>query len=152
MKYMIAISIYLNSNIILRHFTLKSPDPVCISIPSINARVVLLPNNKTKPTDRFEQQSSRSEVIPFSGLSIWLSSIGHRKIPSPHNSLNVKNIDATNGGDPVVEQHDATNATRMLLAQAGVKFADTITLFPRKGDRWCTVCMYLYTHTQAYTW
>ncbi|CAF2059914.1 unnamed protein product [Brassica napus] len=46
---------------------------------------------------------------PFSGLSIWLSSIGHRKIPSPHNSLNGKNIDVTDGGDPVVEQQDSTD-------------------------------------------
>ncbi|KAF2592114.1 hypothetical protein F2Q70_00044231 [Brassica cretica] len=51
----------------------------------------------TKPTDRFEQQPSRA------------ISIGHRKIPSPHNSLNGKNRDVTDGGDPVVEQQDSTD-------------------------------------------
>ncbi|CDY52004.1 hypothetical protein HID58_071630 [Brassica napus] len=52
---------------------------------------------------------------PFSGLSIWLSSIGHRKIPSPHNSLNGKNIDVTDGGDPVVEQQDSTDPEALAL-------------------------------------
>ncbi|XP_010428298.1 PREDICTED: serine/threonine-protein kinase EDR1-like isoform X2 [Camelina sativa] len=35
--------------------------------------------------------SNSPEVKPFSGLSNWLSSVGHRKSPSPPNSFNAKN-------------------------------------------------------------
>ncbi|WZZ66819.1 hypothetical protein YC2023_078189 [Brassica napus] len=65
--------------------------------------------NSPPPPDSSPRSHASFEVKPFSGLSIWLSSIGHRKIPSPHNSLNGKNRDVTDGGDPVVEQQDSTD-------------------------------------------
>ncbi|KAG7651593.1 putative serine/threonine-protein kinase SIS8 TKL-CTR1-DRK-2 family [Arabidopsis thaliana] len=58
-------------------------------------------SNHHKSIDVSSSSSPRShhsnspEIKPFSGLSNWLSSVGHRKIPSPPNSFNAKNRAAT---------------------------------------------------------
>lgn len=68
--------------------------------------------------------SNSPEVKPFSGLSNWLSSVGHRKSPSPPNSFDAKNKNRApnneameHGGDPVV----VTGSERVELQDLGSK-------------------------------
>ncbi|KAF8111343.1 hypothetical protein N665_0076s0318 [Sinapis alba] len=65
-------------------------------------------NNKPSDVPSSPPHQSPEVKPPFSGLSNWLSSVGHRKSPSPPNSLNAKNRDATNGDDDALaEQQDS---------------------------------------------
>ncbi|CAA7043158.1 unnamed protein product [Microthlaspi erraticum] len=60
-------------------------------------------NDVPSPPDSSRTSHHSPEVKPFSGLSNWLSSVGHRKTHSPPNSFNAKNREAIEhgGDDPV---------------------------------------------------
>ncbi|KAH0875816.1 hypothetical protein HID58_073178 [Brassica napus] len=79
------------------HITPNQPDEAA-DIPT---------NNNNKPSDASSSPHHQSpEVKPFSGLSNWLSSVGHRKSPSPPNSLNATNDEHQQDSkeDPEVEE------------------------------------------------
>ncbi|EOA34207.1 hypothetical protein CARUB_v10021716mg [Capsella rubella] len=71
--------------------------------------------------------SNSPEVKPFSSLSNWLSSVGHRKSPSPPNSFNAKNraAVANNKGDAHVV---VTGSERVDLQDPAVEEENQIQL------------------------
>lgn len=68
-------------------------------------------NNNNKSSDvsssppDSSSRSNNSEIKPFSGLSNWLSSVGHKKSPSPPTSVNAKNR-ATSTNSEAMEHGD----------------------------------------------
>ncbi|KAL1216851.1 putative serine/threonine-protein kinase SIS8 [Cardamine amara subsp. amara] len=64
-------------------------------------------NNNNKSSDvsssppDSSSRSNNSEIKPFSGLSNWLSSVGHKKTPSPPSSFNAKNRAAAANNQPM---------------------------------------------------
>lgn len=94
------------------HITPNPPDEAASddgsSIPTTNNKSIDVSSPSPPPPDSSSRSQTTPELKPFSGLSNWLSSVGHRKSPSPPDSFNAaKNTDAAdNGGDdpPLVEQ------------------------------------------------
>ncbi|KAG2321857.1 hypothetical protein Bca4012_057782 [Brassica carinata] len=88
------------------HITPNQPDEADGSSISTTATKSIDVSSPPPPSDSSSRSHTSPEPKPFSGLSNWLSSVGHRKSPSPPDSFN-----ATNGGDddpPVVEQQQDT--------------------------------------------